>query len=336
MLDISFGVELALNIVLTAIHVTGIGLTIFRFRYRANTQRLWWDDWIALFAMLVDCVYITILWFDYAQQDSILQTHEVRVALYWLGLMLFLTAVWAIRISLALAIARIWPPRDPTRMFAIGMAFMSVAFCAIVIVRSVTLCAHQPALVSGPDAACHWSLDLRVLVVAANITSDALLVAVPLYKLWRVRLNPRKRRLILGAFTASSCTTAATLLCGVFQFTSENLEPAKTILIEKFLYFETGISLVVCNLLVVVTYLHVRTHRDTDTDSGSSGGCGSSSSSNASNGRADPSSNNAATECSNTATLTLTEISGCPTWSESDGRSSTRLADSAPDVSRSL
>lgn len=72
----------------------------------------------------------------------------------------------AIRISLALAIARIWPPRDPTRMFAIGMAFMSVAFCAIVIVRSVTLCAHQPALVSGPDAACHWSLDLRVLVVA--------------------------------------------------------------------------------------------------------------------------------------------------------------------------
>lgn len=53
---------------LTAIHVTGIGLTVFRFRYRAKTQRLWWDDWIALLAMLVDCVYITILWFDYVQQ----------------------------------------------------------------------------------------------------------------------------------------------------------------------------------------------------------------------------------------------------------------------------
>lgn len=79
-------------------------------------------------------------------------------------------------------------------------------------------------------------------VVTANIISDALLVAVPLYKLWRVRLNPRKRRLILGAFTASSFTTASTILCAVFQFTSENLEPAKMVLIEKFLYFEVSLT----------------------------------------------------------------------------------------------
>lgn len=74
--------------------------------------------------------------------------------------------------------------------------------------------------------------------IAANLLSDTLLVAIPLRKLWRVRLPKEQRRLILGAFAASATTSTATLACSIFQFAPEKWEPAKTELREKLSYFE--------------------------------------------------------------------------------------------------
>lgn len=162
------------------------------------------------------------------------------------------------RISLALAIARIFPPKEATRRFAVGLALLSTVFCLVIVTQSAVICAHQPALVSGPDAACQWPDSLRTLVVVgtwiflatdprgltvvlANIFSDSLLVATPLYKLWRVRLPRKQRRLILSGFTASALTTSATVACAVFQFAPERLEPGKTILRGKLSYLEVSV-----------------------------------------------------------------------------------------------
>ncbi|KDR80760.1 hypothetical protein GALMADRAFT_44145, partial [Galerina marginata CBS 339.88] len=238
------------------LHGVAIALTIFRIWYRTVTKRLWWDDFMAFLAMAGDTVYLSVLWFPYAGSKSILQTHKVLVIRYWLGLMLFLLVIWMTRISLALAIARIFPVGEPTRRFAIGLALLSSTLCLVTVIESAVICTKEPALNTGPSATCQWPTSLRVLVIAANIFSDALLVATPLYKLWRIRLPRNQRRLILTGFTASALTTSATVGCAVFQFSPEKWEPAKTILREKLSYFEAGISFVVCNLLVVITYCY--------------------------------------------------------------------------------
>ncbi|KAH9479329.1 hypothetical protein JR316_0007919 [Psilocybe cubensis] len=265
-LDLSFGVTLSLDVVLTVVHVIAITLTAFRVYYRAVTQRYWWDDFVATMALVGDCVYLSALWFEYAKPNSVLQEHKVLVARYWLGLMLFLLVEWMTRISLALAIARIFPPQQPTRRFAVGLALLSTAFCLAILTEAAVICAHQPALVSGPEAACQWPDSLRTLIVVANISSDSLLIATPLYKLWRVRLPRKQRRLILCGFTASALTTSATVACAVFLFAPESLEPGKTILRGKLSYFETGISLIACNLLVVMAYFYSVFHRGEDTE----------------------------------------------------------------------
>ncbi|PPQ78678.1 hypothetical protein CVT25_010699 [Psilocybe cyanescens] len=253
-------------VILTVVHVVAIIVTGFRVYYRVVTRRFWWDDFVAFFALLGDCAYISALWFGYASPNSVLQEHKVLVARYWLGLMLFVVVVWMTRISLALAIARIFPPKEATRRFAAGLALLSTAFCLVIVIQSGVICAHQPALVSGPNAACQWPNSLRTLVVFANIFSDSLLVATPLYKLWRVRLPRKQRRLILSGFTASVLTTSATVACAVFQFAPERLEPGKTILRGKLSYLETGISLIACNLLVVITYFYAVFCRGEDTE----------------------------------------------------------------------
>lgn len=75
------------------------------------------------------------------------------------------------RISLALAIARIFPPKEATRRFAAGLALLSTAFCLVIVIQSGVICAHQPALVSGPNAACQWPNSLRTLVVFGTLSA---------------------------------------------------------------------------------------------------------------------------------------------------------------------
>ena len=119
---------------------------------------------------------------------SVLHSHKSRVSQYWVGLMLFLLVVWyedfyylanysltrasltsrMTRISLALAIARIFPPTEPTRRFAIGLALLSTIFCLTVVIQSAVVCSKQPALNTGPQAACQWPDSLRTLVVVGQ------------------------------------------------------------------------------------------------------------------------------------------------------------------------
>lgn len=99
-------------VVLTSVHVLALSLTAFRVYYRTVTRRLWWDDLVALLALLGDIAYISALWFGYARKGArsmfmavgtnlmdfdrtgILHEHKGLVFRYWFGLMLFLVVVW--------------------------------------------------------------------------------------------------------------------------------------------------------------------------------------------------------------------------------------------------
>ncbi|KAF9473419.1 hypothetical protein BDN70DRAFT_385383 [Pholiota conissans] len=266
MLKLAFGVNLGLDIFVTLLHVTVIGFTCLRVHYRKRTHRLWWDDFTAALAVLIDCGYVTILWFSYSSPGSILHSRPSHVARYWLLLELFFIVIWLSRISIALAIARVFPAGESTRKFAIGMAAIFAAFFAVIIIYFSLLCSKKDAIsiTSSGSAQCNWTNALRVIITSANLLSDAFLVAVPLYKLWRVRLPKRQRRLILGGFAASIMTTVPTVGCAIFQFAPSSWDPARQDIRLKLTYFESGNAIMASNLLVIITYFDTVRRRATE------------------------------------------------------------------------
>ncbi|KAF8868538.1 hypothetical protein CPB84DRAFT_1695962, partial [Gymnopilus junonius] len=214
------------------LHGIAIFMTVFRVYHRTRTRRMWWDDFMASLSMLVDTAYISVLWLAYA--GSLLQTYNSLVARYWLSTMLFLLIVWMARISLALTIPRIFSPKDTTRRFAVGLALLLMTLCLVTITQSAVICSKRLASSTVPVCCV-------LIAYPASIFSDALLVAVPLYKLWSVRLPRKQRRLILICFTAGSLTATATISCTVFQFAPESWEPAKSVLRGKVNYLEASL-----------------------------------------------------------------------------------------------
>lgn len=51
---------------LTILHCLALGLTVFRIHYRHRTRRLWWDDYFAAGAGILDFAGLLVLWMDYA------------------------------------------------------------------------------------------------------------------------------------------------------------------------------------------------------------------------------------------------------------------------------
>ncbi|KJA23503.1 hypothetical protein HYPSUDRAFT_184904 [Hypholoma sublateritium FD-334 SS-4] len=262
MLKLTFGVNIALDVIVTFLHATAIALTVMRLKYRKRTNRLWWDDFTVFLAVVLDCGYVITLWFPYTTSGSILHSGTALIARYWLTLMLFFVVIWLTRISIALAIARVFSTWEPFRKFAIGLTLLFVTFFVVISGYFVKLCSKKNAIQvfssgqsSSWNAQCGWTDELKITISVANLVSDLLLVATPLYKLWRVNLPKRQRRLILGGFTASIMTTIPTIGCVVFQFAPASWEPARQDIRVKLSFFESGNSILACNLLVVITYL---------------------------------------------------------------------------------
>ncbi|KDR80814.1 hypothetical protein GALMADRAFT_222412 [Galerina marginata CBS 339.88] len=262
MLVLSFELTLALNVLVTVLQVMAIGLTLFRLYYRRSIQRLWWDDYTAGFAILIDFGYMPLMWFPYAPPGSRLHSNAAVEVSYWLSNILFFIGIWSARISIALAIARVFPPGDVTRKFTIGLALFFAALTTTITVQFSVVCGRQAAIKNlSSSSSCFWNLALRVVITTANFIADSCLVATPLFKLWHVRLPRKQRRLILAGFAASALTTTATIGCSIVQFGPAKWDPARQYLRVLFRYFEIAICLIACNLLVVITYIYNRLSR---------------------------------------------------------------------------
>lgn len=159
------------------------------------------------------------------------------------GHAILITRARSTRISLALSIARVFPPRDRRRNITIGMACVfGMAGLGIIIPANV-FCSRPSSWMAPPATQCRLAQKVGIPMLcgtwsatpppineqpaacvpddrlhAARITADLLLVAIPLRMLWRVRLPQQQRRLVLAGFTASTLSTLATVVSSVFQF----------------------------------------------------------------------------------------------------------------------
>ncbi|KAF8158158.1 hypothetical protein B0H34DRAFT_443519 [Crassisporium funariophilum] len=255
MLVLSSSATLGLNLTATFVHAIAIALTLCRIFHRKRGGRLWWDDLVIFVAIILDFVYVSTLWWSYTEPGSVLHTHGGVVARYFLVVVTFFIIMWSSRISLALAIARVFNPGDKTRRFAIGLAFLFVCLCITSFGATSAICgsADRLTIVNG-KAQCRWTNALKAMILAVNVLSDMFLMVTPLYQFWRVRLPLKQRRLLKICLVANFITTTVTIGCAIFQFAPTSWEPARAELRIKFTYIESGISLISCNLVVVVTF----------------------------------------------------------------------------------
>ncbi|PFH45388.1 hypothetical protein AMATHDRAFT_9358 [Amanita thiersii Skay4041] len=248
-----------LKCVLTVLYAVAILFTVFRFWNRCRTQRLWWDDWVALVPLTGIPILLAILWI--VGRPSGVQ--EIAVPLFWLSAVPFLVVVWASRASLALSIARIFVPGSPKRQIALFLACLCAAIFIAMIVQALVTCidegtwAHHAA--SLPS--CQLHRHLNIVCAITDIVMDICLVALPFYALWNVGLPRFQRRLILTLFSASFLTLLSALVYRSMMFSPHVRGPGAPVVISMMSHIEASISVIVCNLLVVVMVFYRKIFR---------------------------------------------------------------------------
>ncbi|KAG8216326.1 hypothetical protein J3R82DRAFT_6397 [Butyriboletus roseoflavus] len=144
---------------------------------------------------------------------------------------------------------------------------------AYVCTCKVVVCSMDKSWYDALVIRCPMPTWLALSEVCTDALSDAILVALPLRLLWRVKLPLDQRIMVLSVFSTSILVSAVSV-----AHTAYLMHPV--IFTGGFTAsMESAVSLIVCNLLVVVTFLYrvIRNGRDltaglSDKDSGLSNG----------------------------------------------------------------
>ncbi|KAF8879463.1 hypothetical protein BD779DRAFT_1474298 [Infundibulicybe gibba] len=214
-----------------------------RLSQRYTSQRLWYDDYTALFAVVVDCVFFVAL---HVWTRSTTFGKGMAFTFYWISAACFPLVTWFAKVSLALAIARIFPPGRTIRRFAIGMAWSFGFLCTLILLGVSISCGRDTSWYNSPEVQC----DLPTPWASSHYASPFGFYAPPM--LWRMKLPDEQRRLILAGFAASVWTSIAGGVCFVFAFGPNGQKTNRPLLGHAM----ASISLIVCNLMAVVAYLY--------------------------------------------------------------------------------
>ncbi|KAF8879469.1 hypothetical protein BD779DRAFT_1446876, partial [Infundibulicybe gibba] len=166
--------------------------------------------------------------------------------------------------SLALAIARIFPPRRTIRQFAMGMAW-SFGLLGIMILLGMTIsCGYDTSWHDSPEVQCDLPKAMGLIAFCAGLISDTLLVVTPLRILWRMKLPDEQRRLILAGFAASVWTSISVGVCFIIMFGPDSTGLSRRIIRPLLGHAMASVSLMVCNAMVIVTYMYRLVRSDKD------------------------------------------------------------------------
>lgn len=111
-----------------------------------------------------------------------------------------------------------------------------------------------------------WSTDCplgdgyNVAKLTTDILADVGLVAVPLYLLWHTSLPPGPRYMIRAVFATSILTTAISAAHAYYGMGPNRFLDGFTA------HFESAVTVMMCNLLVVVTFAYRRLRNGRDLD----------------------------------------------------------------------
>ncbi|KAH7906772.1 hypothetical protein BJ138DRAFT_1015655 [Hygrophoropsis aurantiaca] len=236
-----------------AAHSVAISSTLFRLSYRWYTTRFWWEDAWAALALLLDvlCLICSAIEVPVLDAGPVPLIDEVSIWVISIGLT---CVVWSARMSVAFSFIRVAKPAPKLRRFAhcvtLAFALMWMSLAG----QKLYVCFHR--------SRCQMGSDVAISQLVADSVSDSILVALPFALLRGVKLSKNARILILCAFSASILITAVTVVLSALLFLPS---PGTTALIVA--HVQAALSLLICNLLVIVTFAYRMCHRsDSDGD----------------------------------------------------------------------
>ncbi|KAF8879461.1 hypothetical protein BD779DRAFT_1150133 [Infundibulicybe gibba] len=232
---------------------------------RYTAQRLWYDDYVALFVVIMDCVYFVALhiWTRSVPNGTTFGK-ETSITFYWIGATCFFLISWLAKASLALAIARIFSPKRTIRRFAIGMAWSFGLMGIVLLLGMLISCGRDTSWHDSPEVQCDFPKALIITIFCTGLISDTLLVFIPLRTLWKARLPDEQRRFVLVGFAASAWTVIAGGIFFAFTFEPNSWElPHKTAL-HLLGHASASVCLMVCNSMVIVAYIYRLFRSDKD------------------------------------------------------------------------
>lgn len=238
----------ALRVWITIFHAIAIFVTLFRLCYRLSTHRWWYEDWFAAVGLAADIDSFVCVWvYTYPWAES---NADGRVIAYWNVIICFTICIWCSRLSIIFSIIRLSSHIRHIKRIAIWTAVAFGIFCAALLTQKSILCARDKTWSHSHTRKRNCSLSIGIPQLVADFLSDIALVALPILLLRGVRLSREHRILIVLVFSSSMVTSLISIAHVIFMWQLNR--DLQTITAQ----LQIAASLVICDLLVIVTYFH--------------------------------------------------------------------------------
>ncbi|KAH7887021.1 hypothetical protein F5I97DRAFT_1093467 [Phlebopus sp. FC_14] len=230
-----YGTALVITI---SFHAIAIAFTLARLTYRWYTKRFWWEDAWATFSLLWDlaCLVGTLIHSSATYPPSV----EDRVV-NWILTLAFTCVLWAARLSVLLSLFRVSNPTGYQRQIALSTTVSFAIMWIALSTQRMYLCAKND---------CVMSESVAIAQLVTDAISDTVLVVAPIPFLRKVKLSKSRRILILSAFSASILISAISIPHSILLFYQT------TNVTFLFAQLKSAVSLFVCNLLFLVTFVY--------------------------------------------------------------------------------
>ncbi|KAG5222628.1 hypothetical protein IMY05_C2474000200 [Salix suchowensis] len=98
----------------------------------------------------------------------------------------------------------------------------------------------------------------------SDVVADVILIAIPVIMMWGVLMVKQLRRLFFAIFAASILTSLASIVFVTFLFGARGWGPGLSVIVTVTSHLEAAVALLVCNILVIVTYFYRVSHEGED------------------------------------------------------------------------
>ncbi|OAX40613.1 hypothetical protein K503DRAFT_864469 [Rhizopogon vinicolor AM-OR11-026] len=208
-------------------HSIAILCTVFRLVYRLCMRHFWWEDVWAALALIADVVCLACIWIDLNVSS-------------WTQAVAFTFVLWPARLSIIFSILRLanhLVQKQVIYLIAVCFACMWFALLA----QKLTICNFH---------SCEMDKTFALSQLITDILADIALVAAPLQLLGDMALSRNRKILVLSTFSASFLITIITIPHNII------LSKYHSGMTLTFAHVKAALSLVICDLLVIVTFVY--------------------------------------------------------------------------------
>ncbi|KAG2146294.1 hypothetical protein DEU56DRAFT_899737 [Suillus clintonianus] len=228
------------TVIAATFHGVAIACTVLRLSYRYYVARLWWEDMWAALSLAFDSICFVCALLDRPTAVNYAMPAGSR-RVFWLVSMAFPCVLWFARASILCSLMRVANPEGSLRHIVYGTGIFFVIMWIGTIAQKIYICERY---------ACRIPNFVAISQLVTDMLSDGVLVVLPLLVFRHIHLPKNRKTLVLLSFSAAIFITAVTILHSAMLFGPDS---TGIIVIG---HVKVAVSLIVCDLLVLVTLVY--------------------------------------------------------------------------------